>query len=257
MKHTYIYVKLSPLGLFYLGKTTKNPFNYLGSGIVWKRHIIKNNISKDDIKTYILHETNDFLDLKKMGEYYSNLFDVTNSEKWGNLKPENGDGGDTSMCENWKKPPIISGDTHWSKSDDWREKQRKKFLSELNPVNRDDVKEKIRIKSIGRIVSKETKNKMSENKKGNKNPFFNRKHSEVTKDIMKKKSKGRYSLEWFIKKYGDDIGKKMYDEKKIISVETLQKNKKRKHYICPHCGKDGYGPNMKRYHFNNCKIILS
>lgn len=24
-------------------------------------------------------------------------------------------------------------------------------------------------------------------------------------------------------------------------------------YECPHCGKIGKGPNMKRYHFNNCK----
>jgi len=27
----------------------------------------------------------------------------------------------------------------------------------------------------------------------------------------------------------------------------------RKLHVCPHCDKEGYGPNMKRYHFDNCK----
>lgn len=28
-------------------------------------------------------------------------------------------------------------------------------------------------------------------------------------------------------------------------------------HICPICGKEGKGPNMKRYHFNNCKEVKS
>ncbi len=39
-----------------------------------------------------------------------------------------------------------------------------------------------------------------------------------------------------------DIFKK---EKIKINYETL---------VCPHCGKSGKGPNMQRYHFDNCKI---
>ena len=27
-------------------------------------------------------------------------------------------------------------------------------------------------------------------------------------------------------------------------------------YTCPHCGKDGKGPSMKRYHFDNCKVVI-
>lgn len=26
---------------------------------------------------------------------------------------------------------------------------------------------------------------------------------------------------------------------------------------CPHCNREGHGPNMSRYHFNNCKIIVA
>lgn len=34
---------------------------------------------------------------------------------------------------------------------------------------------------------------------------------------------------------------------------VFKEKHKRKEYICPHCGKVGKGPNMKRYHFDNCK----
>ena len=37
----YLYVKTSPLGLKYLGKTTKNPITYIGSGKLQNRHIKK------------------------------------------------------------------------------------------------------------------------------------------------------------------------------------------------------------------------
>lgn len=38
-----------------------------------------------------------------------------------------------------------------------------------------------------------------------------RTHSEKTRQLMSKKTKGRYSLEWYIKKYGDEIGRKKYE----------------------------------------------
>lgn len=42
-------------------------------------------------------------------------------------------------------------------------------------------------------------------------------------------------------------------------VETMPQRKsrlagvKKHHYVCPHCNKEGSGPAMKRFHFNNCK----
>lgn len=55
----YLYLKESPLGLKYLGKTEKNPFKYNGSGLYWKSHLKKYNIKSKDIKTTILFETDD------------------------------------------------------------------------------------------------------------------------------------------------------------------------------------------------------
>lgn len=60
----YLYLKESPLGLKYIGKTTKNPYKYMGSGLLWKRHIKKHNLKLSDIKTTILFETNDSESLK-------------------------------------------------------------------------------------------------------------------------------------------------------------------------------------------------
>lgn len=254
MNTMFLYVKLSPKGLFYLGKTEKNPYTYLGSGLIWKRHLKKHNYKSDDIKTFILHETSNKGEMEKMGVYYSKLFNIVESKQWANLRVECGDGGDTSKCSNWKPFPIMKGDLNWT-----RKPESKLFLSERmrgdkNPAKREDVKEKIRQKALGRKATLETREKMSDGRKGEKNAFFNKKHLDVTKDIMKKKSVGRYTLNWFIEKYGEPLGKKMYDEKLIRDKENLNKGRNipRKEYTCPHCGLKGKGGNMKRYHFNNC-----
>jgi hypothetical protein len=103
MKTTYLYIKESPMGLKYLGKTEQNPETYLGSGTRWLNHIKKHRIKSKDIKTTILFETNDKILLKEMGLYYSQFYDVVNSKDWANLKPESGDGGGILKSEAERK----------------------------------------------------------------------------------------------------------------------------------------------------------
>ena len=55
----YLYLKESPKGLKYIGKTIHNPYEYMGSGIVWKNHIKKHKLSAFDIKTTILFQSDD------------------------------------------------------------------------------------------------------------------------------------------------------------------------------------------------------
>lgn len=94
----YLYIKISPKGLFYLGKfiERKDPYHtiyrYRGSGTYWKRHLKKNKIRTSDIQTIILHETYDEKEIKSLGLYYSKLFDVSNNDNWANLVDENGEG---------------------------------------------------------------------------------------------------------------------------------------------------------------------
>jgi hypothetical protein len=87
----YLYVKTHNVtGLKYLGQTTQNPFEYKGSGKKWKSHI---NSHGCDITTEILLETTDKNDLRETGIFFSDLWDVVNSNEWANLKPEEGEGG--------------------------------------------------------------------------------------------------------------------------------------------------------------------
>lgn len=92
-KKTYIYIKQSPLGLFYLGKTTQDPYKYEGSGLRWKRHLSSHNFTNKDLQTWVLHETFYEQEVKELGIYYSNLFNVVKSDNWANLKEETGNGG--------------------------------------------------------------------------------------------------------------------------------------------------------------------
>jgi hypothetical protein len=88
----YLYVKThNKTGLKYLGKTISNdPYSYQGSGTVWKRHIKKHGY---DVTTEILLQTTDPKELKEVGIYYSNLWNIVESKDFANIVPEMGDGG--------------------------------------------------------------------------------------------------------------------------------------------------------------------
>lgn len=101
----YLYVKTHRrTGLKYLGKTIRDPYTYKGSGTVWLRHIKKHG---NDVDTKIVFSTDDKEELKQKGVYYSKLWNITESSDWANLKPEEGDGGDTFSGRK-HKPETIS-----------------------------------------------------------------------------------------------------------------------------------------------------
>jgi len=129
----YLYIKTSPSGLKYLGKTTKDPFTYLGSGKIWKRHIKKHNLTTDNIKTEIVFETTDVEKLIKKGIELSILYDVVKSKEWANLREESGDGGDTSRFINFTNP-VFHNSNRSKHLNDWlnnvSDEERKKILRE-------------------------------------------------------------------------------------------------------------------------------
>lgn len=53
--------------------------------------------------------------------------------------------------------------------------------------------------------------------------------------------------------YGEDVSKEL---KQKLSNSQKGKKHKLKEVECPHCKKKGAGPNMTRYHFDNCKTHL-
>jgi hypothetical protein len=120
---------------------------------------------------------------------------------------------------------------------------------------------------LGKIHSDETKNKISEAKKGKTHSEETKqKISEISKDKVisketkqkiskSKKGKKReaFSEEWKQNLSNSKKGKIMSEEakQKLIQSKTGMKYKES---ICPYCNKKGGGGNMVRYHFENCKF---
>lgn len=90
----YLYVKTHRVtGLKYLGKTTRDPFSYTGSGKRWLNHL---GAHGNDCDTQILLASSSKEDIRETGIFFSSLWNIVESDEWANLIPESGEGGDTS-----------------------------------------------------------------------------------------------------------------------------------------------------------------
>lgn len=99
---TFLYIKLhSTTGLFYFGKTIKDPISYLGSGKRWRNHCKK--YGKQYVETiWISKLYYDPIELQHDALEISNFFKIgIDKTIWANLIPENGinGGGDCSQMQ--------------------------------------------------------------------------------------------------------------------------------------------------------------
>jgi group I intron endonuclease len=63
---------------------------------------------------------------------------------------------------------------------------------------------------------------LSELYSGENNPMFGKKHNDESLLKQKQKAIGRFSLNWFIEKYGNDLGSRMYEERRLkLSSRTI------------------------------------
>ena len=110
MRKIFLYHKISPKGLNYLGITTNNPFIYKGSGKRWKLHLKKHQIKCSDVQTFILFESFSRDEIRERGLFYSRLFDIVNRNDWANLIPETGEGVyGVKLSEEHKKKIGLAG----------------------------------------------------------------------------------------------------------------------------------------------------
>lgn len=110
-------------GLNYFGKTTKEPYDYLGSGKYWRRHLNKHGI---DVETINVWEFNEQEECTKFALCFSKENNIVESKEWVNLKDEDGkDGGDPG--------PI-------GRKKDIRIKIRKKAYSRTKPKEKSEAK---------------------------------------------------------------------------------------------------------------------
>ena len=190
----YLYIKTSPIGLKYLGKTTKNPFTYLGSGKIWKRHIKKHNLTINDIRTEIILETNDVNELIEKGLELSLLYNVVESKEWANLREESGDGGDTSKFIDFTNPVFHNS-------------ERSKHLNEwLKNVSEDERKQILR-ERIAKVDFNERDKKTKENtdwdswresiknRKTDYSKFLNDIHEKNKKPVLQFDLNGNFIME--------------------------------------------------------------
>jgi len=68
----------------------------------------------------------------------------------------------------------------------------------------------------GKEIMQEWRDKYSKLYVGEGNPMFGKRHSIKTIDDMKKKSIGRYTLDWFINRYGEKKGKMKFQERNLM-----------------------------------------
>ena len=152
----YLYVKThNQTGLKYLGKTTdSDPHAYPGSGLYWTDHL---RIHGKNYSTEILLETEDPNQIRTVGQYYSTLWNVVESDAWANLQPEEGQGFGSGKHHHSKRPGyqnpaklpenrqraskrmLAMSDRHWAKSDEFKAN----MSGDRNPAHLPHVKERM------------------------------------------------------------------------------------------------------------------
>lgn len=158
----YLYKKThNQTNMKYLGKTTKNPYTYKGSGINWKHHLKQYG---NDVTTEIIFESEDRIEIGQKGRYYSALWNIMDSNEWANIIPETGGG---FVTEEAKEKMSLA-------------KKGKPSSKKGIPMS-EEQKQKLR-----KPKSEEAKKKTSEAMKKlykdpTNHPWFGRKHSEESK----------------------------------------------------------------------------
>jgi len=226
-KPVYLYIKThNKTGLKYFGKTVQDPFIYEGSGYHWRFHIAAHGY---DVTTELLNDGNPYEnenEFKTAALEFSIKNNIVESKEWANLRLETGDGGDTSMCENYinaiavrdqngKNNPMW-GKTSFAKEKTYEELYGEEKTKELKKMRADAA--------TGRKLSDKTLKKMA-----NSISLASRgvPKSEQHKQNMRKP--------------------KTEEHKKNLGGP-------RKKLECPYCSEIGGISQMKRWHFDNCKL---
>ena len=165
-------------GLKYFCKTSdlRNIYNYKGSGLYWKRHLVKHG---KDITVGVMGFYTDYQRCRNAALKFSQENDIVNSDAWANLVLENGTDGALNGSDN----PFY-GKSHTP-----------------------EMTEHLRQQKIGKSVNKgayrspEQRSKISASLKGRKNPtvakaLTGRTLSEETRKKISIAGKGRkHSME--------------------------------------------------------------
>lgn len=166
-KPTRLYIKQCPhCGLKYFGKSIRKDIDYYqGSGIMWKCHL-----KKYKVKSIHLWNSDWYYDtsITRFSLKFSKLNKIVESNMWANLKDE--DGLDTFNFD------LYNG------SERHRENARKSMIKNrksFSGTHSEKTKLLLSEKNKGRIVSNETREKLSENNFSKNDPERQRIHAKM------------------------------------------------------------------------------
>lgn len=249
----YLYLKTHNItGLKYLGKTVRDPFIYKGSGLHWSRHLAKHG---NDVNTEILMECHSNDEVKKWGEYYSNLWNVVESLEFANLKLESGDGGAVGpdgakkISDKIKKirtnPEWRStvGEESFAKmmetrnSKEWQET----VGVEASKKHSDTINDPNWLSTVGEVKAAKVSKKAKQRKN---NPQWRETIGVIARN---KEIETKSNIDWI-----NTTGEQM---KQAMSEKRNSEEYKAKHYkTCLHCNKTMDPGNYKQRHGDNCKL---
>ena len=171
----YLYLKThNKTGLKYLGITKQDPYKYMGSGLYWTSHL---DVHGPEHSTEVLHECTDD-DVEEWGLYYSEKYNIVESNEFANLKPETGYGG--------------TGMTGKAQSEETRQKIRDSLTGVKHTEERKQ-KQSVARKGIPSPLkgvtglwthTEEWKQQQSIRMAGKDNPFYGKTHDENSRSKM-------------------------------------------------------------------------
>ena len=173
----YLYHKRHKLtGLNYFGKTKRDPYKYVGSGLYWRRHLKEHG---KHIETVSVWQFTDVNECVNFAINFSALHNIVVSDEWANLKIENGlDGGfpELSTVSRLKGVSTRKNKGSYIQTDVAKEKRKSTLLERYGSLktftkHTQQSKDKLSVANTGRRHTKEELKKMSESHLGSKNAF--------------------------------------------------------------------------------------
>ena len=189
-----LYIKTHRItGLKYFGKTEKDdPISYWGSGIRWRRHLMKHGYDCDT-EIYLQSEDRNYIIREALR--FSRAYDIVNSDLWANLREENGVDGQVKgivFSDEWcekiskankgrKRPDVIKRQKGNSLSEEHRNKIGNGNKGRSVSL---ETREKIRKGNTGKVLPQEQRDKIS---KASKNIIRNKEWNESIANSLAKK----------------------------------------------------------------------
>lgn len=260
---TRLYIKkCSHCDLKYFGKTkSKDIDSYPGSGTYWSAHL-----AKHDAKPIHLWNSDWYYDksITRFALKFSRINKIVGSNSWANLREEDGlEGGFVltedsyrKRIETRKRNGTLNTNTPESIQKAIETKRAKGILNVQTPeVIKKTLETKIRNGTLNSNTPESIQKGIETKKMRGTDRGWKRRHESIQKELETKIKNGT------LQRTPESIEKQkqtVYSrDNRFHTEETKDKMRKPKKVVCcPKCGQQGGVSQMKRWHFDNCRVTF-